>query len=360
MDMSRFFDKKFGGLRPYVPGEQPRNVEGLIKLNTNESPFPPSPAVIKAVGAPEARDLRLYPDPSCSALVGALAELFSLESNQVTAGNGSDELLAFCFHAFCPDGAAFADITYGFYKVFAGMFSVESEIVPLREDYTINAADYRDCRGTVFIANPNAPTGIFLSLPEIEALLCQDRQRLVVVDEAYIDFGGKSAIPLLGRYDNLLVIGTFSKSRQLAGARLGYAVGSADLINELNTMRFSFNPYNINRLTLLAAEAALRDEKYFDYCRDIIIENRIYLSHELVKLGFRVLPSMANFIFALNSEFDSAEEYYLALKERNILVRYFNEERLRDFVRITVGTMEQMDALIDATKEILGIQDFKW
>jgi histidinol-phosphate aminotransferase len=341
----------------YVPGEQPKNVGELIKLNTNESPFPPSPAVIRAVDSAAVRDLRLYPDPTCASLANALSQQFGVEPSQVTFGNGSDELLAFCFHALCGNGAAFADITYGFYKVFAKMFSVAAEIVPLREDYTLAVEDYARCAGTVFIANPNAPTGIALKRGQIEELL-QNKERLVIVDEAYVDFGADSAVPLLSKYDNLLVIGTFSKSRQLAGARLGYAVGSEELIADLNTLRFSFNPYNINRLTLLAGEAAVQDAPYFDYCRKLIIENRQYVSEKLRGLGFRVLPSMTNFVFAGPQEGLSGKEYYEALRSRNILVRYFDQDRLREFVRITIGTTDQMDALISATKDILGVEDY--
>lgn len=356
--MSRFFDHKLCDIEAYVPGEQPKNIGELIKLNTNESPFPPSPAVIRAVDSAAVRDLPLYPDPTCAALANTLSAQLGVKPSQVTFGNGSDELLAFCFHALCEHGAAFADITYGFYKVFAKMFSVAAELVPLREDYTLAVEDYARCDGTVFIANPNAPTGIALKRKDIEALLGQNRNRLVVVDEAYVDFGADSAVPLLSKYDNLLVIGTFSKSRQLAGARLGYAVGSEELIADLNTLRFSFNPYNINRLTLLAGEAAVRDVQYFDYCRKLIMENRQYVSEKLRGLGFQVLPSMTNFVFAGSGRFASGKEYYEALRSRNILVRYFDQDRLRDFVRITIGTTDQMDALISATKDILGEEDY--
>ncbi len=355
--MSRFFDKKFEGLKAYIPGEQPKNLGELIKLNTNECPFPPSPAVLEAISAAEVLKLRLYPDPTCSSLCNTAADYFGVEPNQICFGNGSDELLAFCFHAFCEKGAAFADITYGFYKVFCSMFGVKSDIIRLRSDYSISVDDYSQCRGTLFIANPNAPTGMYLSLAEVEILLRQNKDRLVVVDEAYIDFGGKSAVKLISNYDNLIVIGTFSKSRQLAGGRLGYAISNPEIIGELNTMRFSFNPYNVNRLTLLAAEAAIRDDKYFEFCKKIIMENREFVSGELEYLGFTVLPSLSNFIFISNKEILSGKEYYQALKERNILVRYFDEDRLQDFVRITIGTSEEMDTLLDATREILGIEE---
>jgi len=349
--MSRFFSRKLSALEPYTPGEQPKDMARLIKLNTNESPFPPSPRVIAAVNA-QADSLQLYPDPSCAKLCAAIARRYGLAPEQVTVGNGSDEVLAFCFHGLCPRGAAFADMTYGFYPVFCDMFGVEKHVVPLREDYTLAVADYASEAGTVFLANPNAPTGLCLPLADIAALCRQNPDRLVVVDEAYVDFGGESAAALLGKYDNLLVVQTFSKSRQLAGGRLGFALGSRALIADLNALKFSFNPYSVNRLTLAAGIAAMEDTDYFDRCRALVMENRERLTAALRGLGFRVLDSKANFIFAGHPDF-SGGDYYAALRRRGILVRYFPGGRTGAFVRITIGSGEQVDALIAATEEIL-------
>lgn len=350
--MSRFLDKKLAGLTPYVPGEQPKGIEDLIKLNTNESPFPPSPRAVAAVSEDAVRDLRLYPDPECSGLTDAIAENLRVSPDQIAVGNGSDELLAFCFHGLCPNGAAFPDLTYGFYPVFCEMFGTKSAVVPLREDFTVAPEDYRGLKNTVFLANPNAPTGIFLPLDGVRELLRQDPDRLVVVDEAYVDFGAESALALLDEYENLLVVRTFSKSRQLAGARLAFALGREDLIADIKTMKFSFNPYSANRLALVAGEQAMRDTEYFDRCRAEIIENRVYTADSLRALGFAVPESRANFILAGNPKL-GGRRYYEALRDRGILVRYFDRDRIRGYVRITIGTKEQMEALIRATEEIL-------
>ena len=351
--MGRFLDNKLSSLVPYTPGEQPKNVAELIKLNTNECPYPPSPRVIEALNSEEVTMLRLYSDPACTAFIESVARYHALEPAQVFPGNGSDEVLAFCFHGLSPEGALFADITYGFYPVYADMFGVKSTVVRLHDDFTIRVGDYGGMRGTVFIANPNAPTGICLPLTDIEELLSQDTDRLVVVDEAYIDFGGESVDKLLSKYDNLLVIRTLSKSRALAGARIGYALGSPELISDLNMMKFSFNPYNMNRLSILAGAAAMDDVEYFESIRGQIIESREYTKEQLTELGFSVLNSSANFLFAGVNARISGEEYFKALREKGILVRYFSAPRLRDYVRISIGTRQQMEALIKATEEIL-------
>ena len=350
--MGSFIDPKLASLVPYEPGEQPSGIENLIKLNTNESPFPPSPKVFDAICDAEIEKLRLYPDPTCKSLTEALAERYRIMPSQVFLGNGSDEILAFCFHGVCPKGAVFADITYGFYPVYAQMFGVDYVTIPLRSDYSICIDNYNGIDRTVFVANPNAPTGICLSVAQIEELLCQDRERLVVIDEAYIDFGGGSAIDLTARYNNLLVVQTFSKSRQMAGARLGFAIGNSQIIADLNTMKFSFNPYNINRLTLIAAEASLKDEEYFQNCRKNIIENRKTTVAALKKLGFIIAESQANFIFVKPQPLTGLE-YYSKLRNAGILVRYFDKDRLKDYVRITIGTAEQMKKLIAVTDIIL-------
>lgn len=351
--MSIFLDKKLETLKPYTPGEQPKGVDGLIKLNTNESPFPPSPSVVEAVEE-KANNLNLYSDPTCGEAITAIAHFYGVKKEQVFISNGSDETLAFIFHGLCGNGAAYADITYGFYKVFASMFGVESQIVPLDKDFKINIGDYKNIKGTVFIANPNAPTGLFLPLAEIENLLNQDLNRLVVVDEAYIDFGGESAVKLIEKYSNLIVVQTFSKSRSLAGGRIGFAIANEELIADINRLKFSFNPYNVNSLSIAAAKAAMNDREYFDKCRKSIIENRTFTTEKLRELGFRVLDSKANFVFVGQNKKISAKDYYNALRQKNIIVRYFPDGRTSEFVRITIGTTEQMQFLYSATKNILN------
>ncbi|MCL1828122.1 MAG: aminotransferase class I/II-fold pyridoxal phosphate-dependent enzyme [Oscillospiraceae bacterium] len=350
--MSRFFDFAPGSLIPYTPGEQPRTPGKLIKLNTNESPYPPSPEVVAAIDREQINDLRLYPDPNCDKLISAVAEHFDLPSDTVFPCNGSDEALALCFHGFCRSGAVFPDVTYGFYRVLADMFRVKSEIVPLRGDLTTAPDDYIGKKGTVFLANPNAPTGIYLNILQIEAVLRQDPDRLLVLDEAYIDFGAQSSYTLLKDFDNLLIVQTFSKSRQLAGGRVGFALGNRELISDLNTMRFCFNPYNINRLSLAAGAAAMRDTAYFDQCREKIMAARERTVERLRGLGMLVTDSLANFVF-IRPPGISGFEYCAALRQRGILVRYFDAPRLRDFVRVTIGTDEQMNEFFAATNDIL-------
>lgn len=351
--MSRFLAPRLAALTPYTPGEQPQGMESLIKLNTNESPFAPSPCVKTALNENAVRDLRLYSDPACHTFLTALADTFGVRQTQVFAGNGSDEVLAFLFQAMCPDGAVFADLTYGFYPVFAQLYGVPFTEIPLREDFTLCVGDYAAQSGTVFLANPNAPTGLALGLDDVEALLMQNKNRLVVVDEAYVDFGAQSAVSLLARYDNLIVVGTFSKSRSLAGARLGYAVGSEALIADLNAVKFSFNPYNVNRLTLLAGTAALEDEAYFQDCCRQIAQTREETAAALRALGFTVTDSRANFVFAAPPAPLTGAAYYKGLRENGILVRYFAQPRIENYVRITVGTSTQMQTLLDVTKGLM-------
>jgi len=348
--MSRFF--KLTQLEPYVPGEQPANVDQLIKLNTNESPFPPSPKAIQAVTMSELEKQRLYPSLEAKGLVDAIAAHYHVSPRQICVCNSSDETLAFMYHGLCPEGAVFADLSYGFYPVFCQMFGVPFEEIPVRDDFSIAVEDYRGKKGTVFIVNPNAPTGLLLSLEKIEELLKQDRNRLVVVDEAYIDFGGQTAVPLLKEYDNLLITQTFSKSRSLAGGRLGFIIGSEELADDMNTLKYSFNPYNVNRVTMLMGEQAMRDEEYFESCRQAIIEAREWTKSEFRSLGFTVTDSYSNFLF-VSSPFISGRDFYTALREKGILVRHFDKARISDWCRITVGTAEQMKALVEATKTIL-------
>ncbi len=351
--MSRFANRRLQTLTPYVPGEQPRD-RRYIKLNTNESPYPPTAAVAKAA-AEAAAGLQLYCDPECTALTAKLAEVLGVAPTQVLCGNGSDESLNFAFMAFCDAStpAVFADITYGFYSVFAELHGVGADIVPLREDFSLSVDDYIGKKGTIFIANPNAPTGLALPRSEIERLLVSDPTRLVVIDEAYVDFGGESCIPLIDRYENLLVVGTFSKSRSLAGGRLGFAVGNEALIADLRTIKYSTNPYNINSLTAAAGLATLGEEEVSRArCREIMA-TRAWTTEQLQALGFTVLPSSTNFLFAKAPRIGGGE-LYLALKEKGILVRHFNKERISDFVRITIGTREQMERFLFAVKEIVS------
>ena len=355
--MSRFFSRRFDSLAAYTPGEQPQD-QNYIKLNTNESPFEPSPKVIEALNNSEVAKLRLYSDPECKLTVKAIADYYGVESKNVVLGNGSDEILSFIFQAFCDKDTpvAYPDISYGFYSVFAQLYGLESHVIPLKEDYSIDVDDYCGIGKTVIIANPNAPTGIALSLADIEKILVSNPDNVVVVDEAYVDFGADSAVNLTRKYDNLIVVQTFSKSRQLAGARLGFAIANEDIITDLNTIRFSTNPYNINRLTLLAGEAAINDKDYFENTRAKIIANREYTALELKKRGFRVLDSKTNFLFAAHNT-AGGEMLYKALKADGILVRYFNKPRLSDFLRITIGTREQMDALLTSLDKILSGKD---
>ena len=350
--MSRFFSQKFANLTPYTPGEQPRDMH-YIKLNTNESPFPPSAAVTKAVAAESGR-LQLYSDPTCDALVKAAAARFGVAESQVVFGNGSDEILNFAFMAFADNERplAFPDITYGFYPVFADLNGIPYTAFPLKEDFTIDLADYLHWNGTVVIANPNAPTGLTLPLDAIEALAAADPHRVVIVDEAYVDFGGDTALPLVDKYDNLLVVQTFSKSRSMAGARLGFAIGSEALIRDLNTLRFSTNPYNVNRMTIAAGAAALADDAYYMANARTIAATRRRTTARLEEMGFTVLPSKANFVFAAHPAI-GGKELYLNLKQRGILVRHFDKERLHPYVRVTIGTEEQMQTFLNTVKTIL-------
>ncbi len=350
--MSRFFSERYASLVPYTPGEQPRD-NRYVKLNTNESPFPPSPGVLAAVAAESGR-LQLYSDPECQDLTEKLAQTYGLSPRQVTVNNGSDETLNFAFLAFADERRPllFPDITYGFYPVFAQLNHIPFREIPLGEDYRIRIEDYLGREGTVVLANPNAPTGICLGLDEIRRLLDDHRRGVVILDEAYVDFGGESAVGLVGEYDNLLVVQTFSKSRSLAGARLGFAVGNEALIADLNTIRYSTNPYNVNRMTLAAGVAALNDDAYYrNNCR-IVAENRAYTAARLRELGFRVLDSRANFLFAGSDALEGGA-LYRELKRRGVLVRHFDRPRIRDFVRITVGTREQMEVFLKTVEDIL-------
>ncbi len=351
--MSRFLSREAGRLAPYTPGEQPTDAQ-YIKLNTNESPFPPSPKVVKAISRAELLKLDLYPDPTCGTLHRAIAAYYGLKPENVLAANGSDEVLAFAFRAFCGEGkgVAYADITYGFYKSQAALFGLNATVIPLREDFTLNVDDYMDFPGTIVIANPNAPTGMAVPRTDIQRLLEADPNRVVIVDEAYVDFGAESCVPMIYRYDNLLVTQTMSKSRSLAGGRVGYALGSPELIADLNRVKYSFHPYNVNRLSIAAGAAAVADEAYFAACTAAIRQTRAWTVGELENLGFTVLPSQANFVFARHSQLPG-ETLYRKLKENGVLVRWFDADRIRDYIRITIGSMEQMETLVEELTAIL-------
>ena len=351
--MSRYLNPAYSNLEAYVPGEQPRDMV-YIKLNTNESPYPPAPAVLDAVNRAEVERLRLYSDPECTVLREKLAALYGVGKKNVYLANGSDDILNFAFMAFCDKdhGAIFPDISYGFYQVFADLHHIPATRVPLCEDFSIDHRAYCNRDGMIVIANPNAPTGMTLSLAQIEEILQTNPDHVVLIDEAYVDFGGESCVPLIDRYPNLLVVQTFSKSRSMAGARLGFAIANEALIADLELIKYSTNPYNINRLTQIAGAATVDAEYYTRACCREIMETRAYTTEELQKLGFRVLPSCANFIFAESDRIEGGE-LYRQLKARGVLVRHFDKPRISNFNRITIGTRADMDSFLNAVREIL-------
>jgi len=343
--MSRFMSPRFAGLEAYTPGEQPQDQQ-YVKLNTNESPYPPSPAVVAAISAEEVSRLNLYPDPTGRGLKEKLAALYGVKAENIFLSNGSDDILNFAFMAFCDSerGAAFPEISYGFYPVYADLYHVDCVKIPLKEDFGVDYRDYCNIDRMVVIANPNAPTGMEISLAEIEEILKTNPNRIVLIDEAYIDFGGTSCVDLIRKYDNLLVVQTYSKSRSMAGARLGFAIADAGIIADLEKIKYSTNPYNINRLTLLAGEAAKK-----------IAATRDMTTQKLREMGFTVLDSKANFIFA-KSNAVSGRVLYEELKKKGVLVRFWGKEKIEDFLRITIGTPEQMEVLFAKAAEILQEQ----
>lgn len=352
--MSRFLSERFQSLEPYVPGEQPSDRK-YIRLNTNESPYPPPPEVMDAVTPGEIAALNLYPSHSGADLIAKLAEAYNVLPENLIIGNGSDELLAFSFLAFGDKerGICFPDVTYGFYSIYASLFGVPAEQIPLRDDLTINPADYFGKNKNIVIANPNAPTCIALPLGDIEAIIKSNPDHIVLIDEAYVDFGGESAIPLIHKYDNLLVMHTFSKSRFMAGARLACAIASAPIIADLTKMKYSFNPYNVNHLSQVMGEAALSNEAYYREMRHEIIETRKYTEQALRELGFSMTESSTNFIFATHPAIGGFD-FYTALKDRGVLIRHFNKPRISEYLRITIGTRAEMEGLIEAVTVILA------
>lgn len=349
--MSRYLDPQYQTLEAYTPGEQPRDTQ-YIKLNTNESPYPPAPSVVEAMTREQVELLRLYSDPTARALKEKLAELYDVKPENVFLSNGSDEVLNFAFMSFGGQGAVFPDISYGFYEVFAGLYGIDREKIPLKQDFSVDYREYCGRGKLVVLANPNAPTGMSIPVWQIEEIVKSNPDSVVLIDEAYVDFGGQTALPLIRDYDNLLVTRTFSKSRCLAGGRLGYAFSSPALIADLEKIKFSTNPYNINRLTLRLGEATVDAEAYYREKCVQIIKTRAWTAEKLAALGFEVLPSQTNFLFARNPRVDGMA-LYLELKKRGILVRHFVDPRICQFNRITIGTPEQMAALIHTIKEVL-------
>ena len=352
--MSRYMNPRYALFDAYTPGEQPQDRQ-YIKLNTNESPYPPGQGVTRVLDREAIDLLRLYPDPECQALSQALADYYGVEEQSILCANGSDEMLSFAFMAWGGNGAAFADLSYGLYQVLADLHRVRATIIPLRDDFTLDDRDYLSLGKLIVIANPNAPTGMAILPRQIAYIAQQNPGTVVLVDEAYVDFGAGSCVTLVKEYENLLVVQTYSKSRSLAGARLGYAIGSAALIRDLRKMKNAINPYNVSRLTQLAGIAALHDKDYYALQNRAIILAREETSKALLRMGFEVLPSLANFIFARHPLMAGAA-LYLALKKRGILVRHFSGARTADFIRISIGTKEQMATLTGHLREILGGQ----
>ena len=350
--MSRFFSDKYAELTPYEPGEQPQD-QKYVKLNTNESPFPPSPKAVQ-MAAEAAERLQLYPDPDVRILTKKLADTFGLAPDNVIIGNGSDEILNFAFQAFCDENtpAVFPDITYGFYPVFAQAGRIPYVEIPLQEDFSVDCTDYFGAGGTIFLANPNAHTGVALKRAQIEEIIRNNPDNVVVVDEAYVDFGAESGVSLIDKYDNVLIVQTMSKSRSLAGARLGYGLANRELIRDMNTLRNSTNPYNINAMTMAAAIGVLEDEERTkENCRQVLA-NREFTCAALHRLGFELTDAAGNFIFMKHPDIDGGY-IYEALKEKGVLVRHFNKERICQYNRVTIGSREQMEQFLTALEEII-------
>jgi histidinol-phosphate aminotransferase len=352
--MSKFWSPIVSQLKPYIAGEQPR-ISNLVKLNTNENPYGPSPKAIAAIAAEAGERLRLYPDPSSTRLRQAIAELHGVDIGEVFVGNGSDEVLAHTFQALLKHDKPllYPDVTYSFYPVYCLLYGIEAQQIPLDDDFLIRLSDYDRSCGAIILANPNAPTGIALSLAEIESLVGGHPDQPVVIDEAYIDFGGESAIPLTRKYENLLVVHTLSKSRSLAGMRIGFAIGQRPLIEALERVKDSFNSYPIDRLAEAGATAAIEDVEWFNLTRGKVMETRARVIGSLGQRGFQVLPSQANFVFARHPDHEGAK-LAAGLREQSVLVRHFAKPRISDFLRISIGTNEECDRLIEAIDVVIG------
>jgi len=353
--MSKFWSKRTHELDPYTPGEQPQDQQ-YIKLNTNENPYPPSPKAIKAMQAAANDNMRLYPDPHSSSLKQAIANYYSLDTDQVFVGNSSDEVLAHTFVALLKHEKPllYPDISYSFYPAYCSLFGIHAKQIPLNDDFTIIAEDYHQPNGGIIFPNPNAPSGIALGLDDIEKIVKANPESVIVVDEAYVDFGADTAVPLIADFPNLLITQTFSKSRSLAGLRVGFAMGQAELIDGLERVKNSFNSYPLDRAAIAGATASIKDKEHFDKTRQAIITTREKTSDALTRMGFEVLPSRANFVFAKPPNKHDAEQLYLQLKEQGVLVRYFKAPRIAGFLRITIGTDEEMDVFIEKLSLLLS------
>lgn len=364
--MSKFWNNKIKEIEPYTPGEQPKDKK-YIKLNTNENPYPPSSKVIEKIKSMNLEDLKLYPDPDVMELAKVIAEYFSNKINdkvthkQVFIGNGSDEVLAFIFMTFFNAGEKvyYPDITYSFYPVYADLFNVKEVKIPLNDSFEIEIQKYFGLDGHIIIANPNAPTSIALKLDEIEEIVKNNPNQLIIVDEAYVDFGAESAVKLINKYDNVLVVQTFSKSRSMAGIRLGYALGCESIIEGLNRLKFSFNSYTIDRISIEAGIESFKDNEYFEKTNAKIIQTREKTSEKLKKLGFKVLNSSANFIFISHNKV-FAGDLYKQLKENGVLVRYFAKDRIDNYLRVTIGTNEEMRIFIEKLEKIIFQREKFW
>jgi len=351
--MSKFWNEITKTIEPYVSGEQPKDKK-YIKLNTNENPYPPSEKVLKAIKDVASSDLRLYPDPDCEKLRETVAGYYDLNKNQVFVGNGSDEVLALSFLTFfnAKEEIVYPDISYSFYPVYANLYGLKVRLSKLNEDFSINVEDFLSKNGGVVIPNPNAPTGKFLQVSAIKRILDYNSEKVVIIDEAYVDFGGESVVSLIKDYPNLLVVQTLSKSRSLAGMRVGLALGQEELIHGLNRIKNSFNSYTADTVAQVAAVAAFEDEKYFKKCTKRIIKTRETAVKKLTKIGFDVVPSKANFIFVSHKAI-SAETLFIKLREKGVLVRYFNKPKINNYLRITIGSEEEMDVFLEKVKEII-------
>ncbi|AKA70028.1 histidinol-phosphate transaminase [Clostridium scatologenes] len=352
--MSKYWSEITKSIEPYVCGEQPKDKK-YIKLNTNENPYPPSPKVLEAIKNAANGDLRLYPDPDCDEFRKTIAEHYNLSKDEIFIGNGSDEVLAFSFLTFfnTNETIIFPDISYSFYPVYAGLYNLNYRLAKLEDDFSIPVSEFAEKNGGVIIPNPNAPTGRCLDTDSIKRILNYNSNKVVIIDEAYIDFGGNSVVGLIKEYDNLLVVQTLSKSRSLAGIRVGFAMGNEELIQGLNRVKNSFNSYTIDKVAAAASVAAIKDEEYFIECVTKVINTRERIVKKLKSLGFNVIPSKANFIFIAHKDY-AASDLFTKLREKSVLVRYFNKERINNYLRVSIGSDEEMDFFIEKLKEIMN------
>lgn len=355
--MSIFLVDEYKDMEHYVPGEQPKDKQ-YIKLNANETSLPPSPNVFEAISKKQIWNMSYYADPHCHEFRKAVAEVYGVSENEVFVGNGADEVLSFVLMSFFRRGMKiyFPDITYGFYRTYAKTYGLDMEEIPVKDDFSIAINDYMDLDGDIIFANPNNPTGLTVAVSDIEALVRKKPDRMIIVDEAYVDYSGETCLPLAVKYPNLVVVRTFSKSRNMAGAHIGFAVSCKSIIDDMNKIKFSFNPFNMNSVTMAAGIAAVKDTIYMENCVSEIIKNREYFSNELKKINFHVIPSKANFVFCYNDAIDSSD-LCDRLKKEGILTRHFADKLLTKYLRITIGTRQEMDVVLVAIKEILSNAD---